>query len=97
MSPAEILHMENVYSTVRQVYDRSPADDLNDFGVNNAVWYIFMNVTLQAAVHLGRDFSENLRFTKNQLAMSVQQLFQVTEKFIMDQTEVGGLTAMEYT
>ena len=31
-------------------------DDLNDLGVNTAMWCIFMSVTLQAAVHLGRDF-----------------------------------------
>ena len=31
------------------------------------VVYIYMNVTLQAAVHHGRDYMENLRFTKSQL------------------------------
>ena len=88
--------MEKVYSIVRKVYGRSPTGDLNDLDVNNAVWGIFMNVTLQAAVHLGRDNMENLRFTKNQLLKSVQQLFQVTEKLIMDQTEIGGLTTIDY-
>ena len=55
-----------------------------------------MYVTLQAAVHLGRDFLENLRFTKNQLLMSVKQLFQVTGKLIMDQTDISGLTTINY-
>ena len=41
-----------------------------------------MNVTLQAAVHLGRDCLDNVRFTKNQLLKSEKQLFQVTEKLI---------------
>ena len=50
----------------------------------------FMNVTLQAAVHLGRDYGE-LRFTKNQLLKSVEQLFQVTERLVKDQTEMSGL------
>ena len=50
-----------------------------------------MNVTLQATVHLGGDFKENLRFTKDQLLKSVTQLFQVTEKLIKNQTEIGGL------
>ena len=65
--------MEKVYSIVRKVYGQSPTDELNDFDVNNAVWCIFMNVTLQAAVHLGRGFLENLRFTKNQLLKSVKR------------------------
>ena len=48
-------------------------DDLNDFNVNNAFWRIFVKVMLQAAVHLGRDYVENLRLTKNQLLKSVKQ------------------------
>ena len=57
--------MEKVFSIVRQTYGRSPTDDLNDFDVNTAVWCIFMSVTLQAAVHLGQDYSGNLRKIKN--------------------------------
>ena len=49
MSPVVAPHMEKVFSIVRQI-------DLNDFDVNSAVWSIFMNVTLQAAAHLGRDY-----------------------------------------
>ena len=58
VSPAA-PHMEKVQSIVRQVYGRSPTDDLDDFNENNAFWSIFINVALQAAVHLGRDHMEN--------------------------------------
>ena len=57
-------------------------DDLNDLDVNNVIWRIF--------------YMENLRFTKNQLLKSVEQLFQVTEKLIMDQAVIGGLTTIDY-
>ena len=66
----------------KKTYGRSPTDDLHDFEVNTAVWCVFMNVTLPAAVHLGRYYVENLPFTKNQLFNSAKQLFQVTEKRI---------------
>ena len=56
----------------------------------------FMNVTLQAAVHHGRDYVENLRFAKNHLLKSVKQSFQVTEKLIREQTEISGLTTIDY-
>ena len=95
-SPAAVHHMENVFSIVRQIYGRSPTDDLNDLDENNAMWGIFMNVTLQAAVHLGRDYEANLRFTENQLLESVKLLFHVTEKLIKDQTEISGLTTIDY-
>ena len=96
MSPAVVPHMEKVHSILRQIYGRSPTDDLNDLDVNNAKWCIFMNVTRQASVHLGRDYMENLRFTKSQLLKSVKQLFQVTERLNKNQAEISGLTTSDY-
>ena len=95
-SPAVVPHMGKVYSIVRKIYGRSPTDNLNDLDVITAPWGIFMNVTLQAAVHLGPVFIENLLFTKNQLLKSVTQLFQVTEKLIEDQTAISGLNTIDY-
>ena len=62
----------------------------------SAVWCIFMNNTLQAAVHLGRNYLENSRFTKNQLLKSVKQLFQLIEKLIKDQKEINSLTTVDF-
>ena len=36
---------------------------------------MFMNTTLRAAVHLGKDYDTNLRFVKNYLWNSLGQLF----------------------
>ena len=80
--------MEKVFSIVRQRYGRSPTDRMKGLDVNTAIWSFFMSVTPQAAVHLGEDYSENLRSTKNQPLKSVRQLFQVTERLITDQTEL---------
>ena len=96
MSPAVVPHMGKVCSVVRKTHGRSPTDDLDDLDVNTAIWCFFLSVTLQAAVHLGRDHMENLRFTKNQPLKSVKQLFLVTEKLIEDQTEINNLTTIDY-
>ena len=69
---------------------------MKDLDVNTAFWRIFMSVTLQAAVHLGKDYTENLRSTKNQPLKSLKQVFQVTERLIADQTEVTGLTTIDW-
>ena len=95
MSSAVVPHMEKVFSIVRKIYHRRSTDNLDDFDVNTATWGIFMNTTLQAAVHPGQDFSENLGFTKNQLLKSVKQLFQVTEQLIEDQKEISNLTTID--
>ena len=50
-----VPHREKVFSIVRKIYDWNPTDNLKGLDVNTAIWGIFMTVTLQAAVHLGRD------------------------------------------
>ena len=58
---------------------------MKNLNMNAAKWRKFMFVTLQAAVHLGTECSENLRSTRNQPKKSLRQLFQVTQKLIIDQ------------
>ena len=90
MSKDGVTHMEKDFSIVRQRYGLSPTDQMKDLHVNTAIWNIFMSVTFQAAVHLWKDYTENLRSTKNQPLKSLIQLFQVTERLITDQTEFTG-------
>ena len=95
MSPAAVPRKEKVYSIVRQIYDRCSTGNLDDLDVNTAIWSIFLNTTLQAAIHLGRDCAENLRFIENHLWKSVKHLFEETEKLIKNQTEISGLTTID--
>ena len=55
-----------------------------------------MSVTLQAAVHFGKDYTGNLRSTENQPLKSLRQLFQVTERLFTGQTEITGLTTTDW-
>ena len=72
--------MDKVHSIVRKTYDRGPTDEMED--LNAAIWGMFMNTTLQAAVHLDQDYDQNLRFVKNHFWSSVKKLFKETEKLI---------------
>ena len=88
MSPATVHHMGAVFSIGRKVCERGPDDPMDDLDVNMAIWCIFLNTTLQAAVHLGQDFEANLRYVKNHLWNSVGQLFNETVKLISEQQEI---------
>ena len=88
--------MGKVFSIVRQTYGRNPTDDLKDLDVNTTTGSIFMSVTLQAAVHLGWDFSLNVRSVKNQSSKSVEQLFRTTEKLIKNQVEIAWLSTIAW-
>ena len=68
----------------RQVFHGREHDDLlDDLDVNVAVWGIFLNATLRAAVHFGQDYEVNLRYVKNHLWDSTGQLFRETGKLII--------------
>ena len=45
-------------------YGRQPGDPMKDLDVNLAFCGVFMNTTLRAAVHLGKDYDANSRFVK---------------------------------
>ena len=57
---------------------------MKDLDVNVDCWGIFMNSTLEAAVHLGNDHDANLRHQKNSFWSSARQLFGETEKLIRE-------------
>ena len=44
---------------------------MDDLDVNMAIWGVFLNATLRAAVHLGQDYEAKSRYVKNDLWNSV--------------------------
>ena len=55
ISTAYVSQLEKVVSNVRQRYGRKPGNKMEDLDVNTIKWRMFMSVTLQAVVHLGKD------------------------------------------
>ena len=96
ISSEVVSDMDKVYSIVRKTYDRGPTDDMEDLNMNAVMWGMFLNTTLQAAVHLGQDYDQNLRFVENHFWSSLKKLFKETEKLIKNQTEIIDLSTIHY-
>ena len=64
--------------------------------MNMAIWGIFLNATLRAAVHLGQDYEANLRYVKNHLWNNVGQLFNETGKLSSEQKEITGVNTVNF-
>ena len=88
--------MDRVYLIVRNTHDRGPTDEMEDLNVNAAVWGMFMNTTLQPAVHLGQDYDQNLRIVQNHFWSSLKKLFKETENVIKNQKEITGVSMIDY-
>ena len=91
-STAYFSHLKKVLSNVRQRYGLKPGDNMEDLDVNTIIWGMFMSVTLQAAVHLGNEYAENLHSMNNQPKRTLKQFFNATEKLIRDQKEISGIS-----
>ena len=96
MCPTVVPYMDTVFSILIKIYDREPTNNMDDLDVNAAILGRFLNTTLQAAVHLGQDCEVNLRFVKNHLWNSVEQLFNESGRLVRDRTEIIGVTKIDF-
>ena len=78
------------------IYGREHEDPVDDVDVNMAIWGIFLNTTLRAAVHLGQDHEANLRYVKNHFWNSVGQLFNENEKLFGEQKEITDVRTIHF-
>ena len=69
---------------------------MKDLYVNLAIWVQFMNATLRAAVHLGKDFDMNLRSVSNYLWRNAGQLFMETEQLVSGQTGTANINVIDF-
>ena len=96
MPPNTSHQVEAVFSMVRKIDGKQPGDPMEDLNENLAIWRMFMNTTLRAAVHLGKDHDMNLRFVKKYLWKKRRQRFRETEKLISGQTETTGISLINF-
>ena len=87
VSPHTSQYTEDVFSMFRCIYGKQPDDLIKYLSVNLAIWWMFMNTTFRAAVHLGKDYEVNLRCVKNHLWKIAGQLFKETEMLVRGQTQ----------
>ena len=68
-----------------------------EIDVNAMIWRVLMSATMKAAVHLGQDFSDNLRITRNTDFEKVEQLFDISQKLILNQSEdIFGISTIDW-
>ena len=92
---ANVPHLAKVCSNLREQLKRVPEDKMEDINVNT-IWGTFMLIAQQAAIHLGNEFTGNLRATKNQPQRTVKQVFDVTRKLVKEKKEIQGISMVNW-
>ena len=68
--PVLTILRKSIKNELRKL-SRPQRDDMLEININSMIWRIFMSATANAAVHLGQDYQENIRTTKNTESQTV--------------------------
>ena len=80
-------YVEKVFDIVRQKLGRPEDDTMDQIDTNLAMWRIFMTTCTKAAVHLGKDYEENLRVVRNTNFWELRPFFTTAQCLILNQKE----------
>ena len=85
LPPDHVEFLVKVLSYVRQRLGRPKGDKIEHVITNPVIWGLLLTESMKAAVHLGQDFGEKLRATKNTGFSEIKLLFTITQNLIRDQ------------
>ena len=57
--------LNRVSDRLRKMLDRSPKDSMQDIDKRSMIWGMFMSLTLEASVFMGKNYSDNLHSIRN--------------------------------
>ena len=87
-----VPHDEKVFSNLRQKLGRKSGDDMNDLDTNSLI--LCMSVTLDAAVHIGKELLETSHSSENQSQRTIRKWWQrscsqIKQKFKENRRLIG--------
>ena len=89
--------LHRVNDRVRKMLDQSSKDATQDSNERSLIWRMFMSSTLQASIFMGKEYSENLRSIKNTEDLTMKQMFDISEKLIVGQSdEIYGVNPINW-
>ena len=94
--PAKVHHTEAVFLIIRKIYEREPDDPMDDLNVNMDIWSIFLNTSLQAAVHLGQDYGGVFTIREESFLEQCATVIPWNGKMISEQKEITGFNTITW-
>ena len=90
--------LHRVNDRVRKMLDQSSKDATQDINKHSLIWEMFMSLTLEASIFMGKEYSETLRSIKNTgNNLTMKQMFDISEKLIVGQSdEIYGVTPINW-
>ena len=58
---------------------------------HSMIWGMFMTVTMESAIFMGKNYLNNCQFFKNTKDLTMKQMFDISAKLVSEQDEISGL------
>ena len=80
-----------VNDQVRKRQKRSSMNVTEDGEKHDIKWRMFMSVTMESAVFMGRDYLNSCHSIANTEDLTLKQMFDISTKLVSEQDEISGL------
>ena len=58
---------------------------------HSMIWGMFMTVTLESAVFMGKNYQNNCQSIANTTDLTLKQMFDISTRLVSEQDEISGL------
>ena len=81
---------------VRKRQKRSSMNVMEDGEKHSVIWGMFMSVTCESAVFMGKNYSDNRHSIKSTKDLTMKQMFDISAKLVSEQDEVYGVKTINW-
>ena len=83
--------LERVNDQVRKRQKRSSMNVTENDEKHSVIWGMFMSVTLESAVFMGKNYLNNCHFIANTKDLTLKLMFDISTRLVSEQDEISGL------
>ena len=81
---------------VRNRQKRSSMNVTENDEKHSVIWGMFMSVTLESAVFMGKNYSDNWHSIKNTEDLTMKQMLNISVKLVSEQDEIYGVKTIDW-
>ena len=86
--------LNKVNDQVRKRQKRSSMNVTENDEKHSMIWRMFMSVTLESAVFMGKNYLDNCHSITNTKDLTLKQMFDISARLVSEQDEISGVETM---
>ena len=88
--------LDRVNDQVRKRQKRSSMNVTENDEKHSVMWRMFMSLTLESALFMGKNNSDNQHSIKNTKDLTMKQMFDISAKWVSEQDEIYGVKTVDW-